>query len=50
MVARKRVVLSPPGAGLAPFFGIDRIARLGRSIGFVFPNFIHRVGSFGNKS
>lgn len=30
--------------------GRPEAARLGRLIGFVFPNFIHMVGNFGNKS
>ena len=51
MVAWTReAVLRRPGAGLPPVFGIDRMARIGRSIGFAFPNFIHRVDEIGNKS
>ena len=44
------VAQSRPGAGLQPFFGIDRMVWVSRSIGFAFPDFVHTVDKIGNKS
>jgi len=50
MVARMRGRRRAAGGGLPPFFDIDRRARIGRSIGFAFPDFIHTVDQIGNIS